>query len=1190
MGKSAKKDSRVYSKFREERLHILKRPDTTVGGVANRDTVSFVYDDGRIDYHMIVKNPGLERIFLEVLSNAHDNARRSAYSKTPVKNIDVVIEKDGTIEVYNDGMGIRHISVTDEHGKVIEGSFAPTVIFSELRSGSNFDDDVVRNTSGRNGYGAKLTNIFSTEFKLESYDEVSKQVYTKVWYDNMARCSDDKFTKGKGKSGWTRIRFKPDYKRFGCNNLSDDMRNYFRKLVADVAMCQPKTRVTFNGQPFNIKSLKDYVQLYVGSKADMMEFKSADSHVIVVDCSPKVNDDEDEEKEKSMEADDDGDDGFEEARVRMANTSVSFVNGIYVHDGGIHVDKWIDAICKPYIDKLSVALKIKKREVKKNSDEKKPAKATKKPVKPAWMKLSLPDIRKHLAFFVVCDLDKPSFDSQTKLKLNGPAPKVTEPNATQLAKMCKWSIRAHIEYLLRAKTLAGQKKTDATRDGYKQVKKHTPANWFKTRNAHKTILIITEGDSAKGSATKAIDVLEGGNNVYGAFPVRGKLLNTRNASVEQINKNKEICELKQILGLKHGTNYEDDKELRKLNYGGVQIWADQDVDGDHIKGLLLNWFEENYPSLIKRGYVSAMNTPIVIARMSNKGSPIYFYELGKFRRWYDDMVQKGKKPIVKYIKGLGTLGDDIHEVISTSSRPINYSIQDEKDNDHMMMAFSKVRADDRKRWILQHDPENAMDPSEYKSIPLSSFVDNCLRPYSVETLRRCIPSMMDGMKEGQRKILFVGISTNIRKPIKVVQYGGRVLEHGAYHHGDSAMSETIIHMAQCWPGRNTIPLLLADGSFGSRFDGAKVYSQARYISTCLTGMADILFNKHDEPLYKYRVDDGISIEPEFYLPVLPTILFNNANGIATGWNCEIPSFNPTDVIAWIRAYIKGDVGEDNLLLPTGQLTPWFMNYKGTVTLEPPKEGSNISTHYVIHGVMEESAGRIKITEIPPSITPVSYLQFLHDLSAKKMLHKVINNCTSGTVNFEIQPADKKVDSKKLRLHQKKSLTKMVLLDEKGLPKRFRCAEEILLYWCHMRLQMYDLRKRYMISIMKQQLVYHNNKIRFIEMVNNGKLVLKNRPRADVISDMEKLKFDKKDDKYDYLLMMQIQSITQDKIRELQEEIDKLKKQIKKLQKTPYTDLWLDDIEKFEKAFEKHMEEKRKLMERKYTVVKKKGRK
>lgn len=146
----------------------------------------------------------------------------------------------------------------------------------------------------------------------------------------------------------------------------------------------------------------------------------------------------------------------------------------------------------------------------------------------------------------------------------------------------------------------------------------------------------------------------------------------------------------------------------------------------------------------------------------------------------------------------------------------------------------------------------------------------------------------------------------LKSEIKVAQLAGYVSENTGYHHGEQSLVQTIIGLAQNFVGSNNINILKPNGSFGSRAAGGKDFSAARYIFTELNEITRKIFNPLDDPLYNYVQDNEQTVEPEWYLPVLPMILVNGAEGIGTGWSTNIPSYNPKDLVANIKRLMNGE--------------------------------------------------------------------------------------------------------------------------------------------------------------------------------------------------------------------------------------------------------------------------------------------
>ena len=154
---------------------------------------------------------------------------------------------------------------------------------------------------------------------------------------------------------------------------------------------------------------------------------------------------------------------------------------------------------------------------------------------------------------------------------------------------------------------------------------------------------------------------------------------------------------------------------------------------------------------------------------------------------------------------------------------------------------------------------------------------------------------------------------------------GLVSEHSAYHHGDASVASTIVNLAQDFVGTNNINLLVPSGQFGTRLQGGKDHASPRYIFTRLAQLARVVFPECDDALLKYNDEDGQKIEPAYYMPVIPTVLINGAEGIGTGWSTSIPNYNARDVINNVRAILNDEEPR--------QMMPWYRHFKGEITEE-----------------------------------------------------------------------------------------------------------------------------------------------------------------------------------------------------------------------------------------------------------------
>ena len=266
----------------------------------------------------------------------------------------------------------------------------------------------------------------------------------------------------------------------------------------------------------------------------------------------------------------------------------------------------------------------------------------------------------------------------------------------------------------------------------------------------------------------------------------------------------------------------------------------------------------------------------------------------------------------------------------------------------MDMAFSKKRVEDRKTWLRSLEPGAFVDYG-VDALAYKDFVHKELSLFSVADNQRSIPCVVDGLKPSQRKVLFACFKRKLKREIKVAQLAGYVSEHSAYHHGEASLTGTIVGMAQDFVGSNNVNLLAPCGQFGTRIMGGKDAASSRYIFTKLEAVARKVFHPDDDAVLKYLDDDGQSIEPNYYVPVLPLALCNGADGIGTGWATSVPNYDPKQLIGVLRRMIAHagddvDCDETSLLATCAAedvgadgLAPSYRGFKGDVILK--KAGS-----------------------------------------------------------------------------------------------------------------------------------------------------------------------------------------------------------------------------------------------------------
>jgi hypothetical protein len=415
-----------------------------------------------------------------------------------------------------------------------------------------------------------------------------------------------------------------------------------------------------------------------------------------------------------------------------------------------------------------------------------------------------------MILFIKCTIVNPTFDSQSKETLTTPSSKFgskAEISEKFIANLYKTGIADKILEICAIHEEKSLKKTDGKkRDLIRGLPKLEDANWAGTNKSKECLLLLCEGDSAASSAISGL--VEVGRDKYGVFPLKGKVMNVKDISSDKIASNDEITNIKKILGLESGKKYSDINDLR---YGGIMLMTDADVDGSHISGLIFNLFHTLWPTLIENfKFVHSLQTPIV--KVKKRSEVISFYGLTDFENWKREN-NDGHGWEVKYYKGLGTSNEEESKEYFKKMKKTTY-IFTENSNENLDLAFNKKRADDRKQWLSGYDRQNILDYN-IQEVTYEDYINKGLIHFSNYDVQRSIPSMIDGLKISQRKILFSCFKRNLTdKEIRVAQLASYVSEQSAYHHGEASLQGAIVAMAQDFVGSNNINLLKPNGQFG----------------------------------------------------------------------------------------------------------------------------------------------------------------------------------------------------------------------------------------------------------------------------------------------------------------------------------------------------------------------------------------
>lgn len=1056
--KSLVKEKTHWVRMHYERLthvqHILKRPDSYIGSLAPESTTQWTRVASNFQLALCVVSPGLVKIFDEILVNAIDQ-----YSLHPkkVNKIEIVYhEAHGTLVVKNSGVSIP----IRKHDKE-KDLWIPEMIFGHLLTSSNYNDDEQRVTGGRNGYGAKLTNIFSKSFCISISD--GKKKYTQSWRNNMSVC-EVPHIEASTSEPYVQVMFTPDYER---TEGAGDFLKVIEKRVWDAAMWCSKAQVIFQSSILKVDGLEEYAKMHIGG---VPLAKYTDEFCEVIVGHSKTG----------------------------AFQQCSWVNGISTTKGGTHVER----IVKSIVEEIGKDKRIQ--------------------VKPAQIKASL-------FVFVKAVLVNPTFSSQTKAECTSKISDAPNFKPKFIKDILSTGVFDDLVSLGLAKVEKDLKKTDGSkRAKITGIPKLDDANWAGTHRSHECTLIVTEGDSAKALAVAGLSVV--GRDKFGVFPLRGKPRNVRDVSVKQVTDNEEFSNIKKIIGLQHGKVY---NSLRELRYGRLMIMTDADLDGSHIKGLILNMIHVYWPALIDLGFVVSMVTPVI------KDGKTWFFTEDEYRQ------RGGGGGPVKYYKGLGTsTSAEAKEYFKQIDRLTVIFTSDPKLDESMTLAFSKALSDERKEWLTRHmaHPPKGVPYGHMKNISVSDFVHRDLANFSAEDIKRSIPHVADGLKPSQRKVIYAALKKNLVHDMKVAQLAGYVAEHTAYHHGEASLQGTIIHLAQNFVGANNLNLLEPNGQFGTRLAGGKDAASSRYIFTRLAPYTRRIFDPSDDEVLKYVVDDGQKVEPEFYVPVIPMILINGAEGIGTGFSCSVPPFDPEAVKHNILCALDQ--------VPMVPMKPFFKGFKGGVT--KTKDHT-----WVLSGVCEKEGTQLHITELPPGKWIQEFKEHLETLVEKNIIQKYENHSTETKPDFRVWGYTGDDPTKDLGLTKTIHTSNMHLIGPNGSVKKYSSPEEILVDYIDLRVDLYRKRKSHLISQLEFEIEWIRTKREFITGVVTGQIKVLNEPLEQVKSQLRKRKFD--EEYVPKLLDIKTYNYTQEEVKKLIDLSEKKKRDLETLKGTSVLQMWKNNL-------------------------------
>ena len=1256
----------------ELRQHIYDVPDSYIGSI---DKIP------RLDRLLNLSNPknpmfklssvylpsGVGHLLGELLTNSNDCAQLSREDGIDPGIIEIYADRK-TIRVRNGGKSIG----LGVHQK--ELVHLPEMIFGILLTSSNYGKNKgsEKKVGGRNGYGAKLVNIFSTRFVVRVGNPIQGYEYEQVWYDNMRVRKDPILIPNYTGESYVEVEYDLDFKHLDYENFTDDNFSYteysneayqiFGRYVADLAFTSKVPikytypsdvistpeggLVTLLGEPvlnrptsatrtisFNIKNVFEYSHFFtddlinyiiyyewpkgtetVNRKMGGQTIKIAKNSAIAPDVEMML-----------LDTPDNG-------------QIIPFANGIWSINGGVHSNKAYNVFGNSII-KIVNDSQLSKKE-KANG-------------KAPTHKLNITALKRHATILMSCRLVNPKWKSQEKEHLTTPTP-IIKPDPKLIKQVEKWELVLRLYADIKAKKYKSMKgKTNNRGKRGLGIEKYQGANNIRPKDKdiwNENTLYLTEGGSAAGYVKKMISEMVDGRDANGIYPMRGKSLNVMGREITRILENPEIKDLYEILNLQDGLDYTDPENYAMLPYGRIVIVADSDVDGKHIVGLILNIFHCLHPTLLKRGYLMFMRTPII--RVWKGAQKMKFFVDSDYEKW-KEATSNWRTWEHKYFKGLGSSNDD--DVKDDYSDPKEiYCLYDDESPKYFRLAFHKKATNQRKDWILKFDP--TFNIVGIKMLPISQFIYYEFIEHPVDNVARSIPLFLDGLKKVQRKIVWAGkqnwgakIGTPKAKSMKLCDYSSLTSRTLSYHHGPASLDGAISLMNLDYIGSNNMRYFYPDGQFGTRDADGNDGAASRYPSTKPEWWWPYVYKKEDDQFLVFTEDEGIKCEPKTLLPIIPMGAINGAKAISTGYATYMPNHDPRDIINWLKIRINNDSkkekGEEEDPLPYP--IPWYKGFdeKGTINLREiishtkresdaffqnvqcrsndanddnedeydMDDDENVSSanpfgdspdNDVIdldtsdrelrlsmitegrfkvetHGKTKTKDGKTKILidELPIGVSQSSYKKWLEkqmmdkkdkDGKPKKpLLTDYDNKSKHDTVKFILYGVERP-SILKLKLRRTYGMTNMVFLDSNGKPMRFDNIQDYMEAWYTLRLPYYLIRKSSMISTIEEKIREKHNKSLLIRAVLDGfdqgaipgkTVIIQRKKRSEVFTQMDLMNIS-----HDAYTKARLSNLDEEDIIKLQEDIRKLEEEKNRIIHIEPGQLWLIDLEEFEKIY------------------------
>lgn len=428
---------------------------------------------------------------------------------------------------------------------------------------------------------------------------------------------------------------------------------------------------------------------------------------------------------------------------------------------------------------------------------------------------------------------------------------------------------------------------------------------------------------------------------------------------------------------------------------------------------------------------------------------------------------------------------------------------------------------------------------------------------------RALPSVIDGFKPAQRKVVHAANVGSLKdgKLYKLLALSGDSMKLSQYAHGDASLNQVIVNL--CKPFDDNFNPLESDSQVGTLRDPDSAGSP-RYLYVKHSKWMDIIY-KTDYNLLDFVFDEGQYVEPEYYLPIIPTVLTKNNIGVAVGYAMHNIARNPIDIINACIEYIKTEDIKSSI-------RPYIRGIDNTSW-----SFDSSDSKWYCKGVWKYniSKDKMSVTDLPYDMTYESFEKLLNKLEDNNFIKSWTNLSTGDSIDYEIQfnkgELSKRVKADKTgnALPSKFKLIKQVpddllwLLDENKKLTYFNTAYSVIKYFVKFRLTIYEKRKQQTTEYLEKKYQDNCDLVKFIELVTTDKLIIKNRSKSVVITEMK--------DKYNLnsnLLSTPMSQLTEEEKQKLLKQNEEIKSDLDYIKNTTVEDMYLNDLNNLKSTIKK----------------------